>query len=234
MHFVEIRALTKYYEIGTVVVKALDAVDVAINRGSLSVVMGPSGSGKSTLLHLLGGLDRPTSGEIIVDGSHLNTLDENDLAVFRRETVGFVFQAFNLISTFTALENVSFPMRFMNVGPKQRQEKAMALMEQVGIADRAAHKPSELSGGQQQRVAIARALVNDPDLILADEPTGNLDSGSGWTIMETLAQLNQAGKTVMVVTHDPRMGQFTHQIDYLLDGKFVSEDAYQAAIQVTQ
>jgi putative ABC transport system ATP-binding protein len=147
--------------------------------------------------------------------------------------VGFVFQSFNLIQAFTALENVSFPMRFMNIPAKQRHERAFAMMEQVGIADRAEHKPSELSGGQQQRVAIARALVNDPTLILADEPTGNLDTSSGWSIMETLAELNRDGRTVMVVTHDPRMGQFTEEIIYLLDGHIVSSADYQDAIQLS-
>jgi putative ABC transport system ATP-binding protein len=233
MAFISTRALKKHYEMGAVTVKALDGVDLDLDRGSLTVVMGPSGSGKSTLLHLLGGLDRPTSGEMNVNGSSLNDLDENDLAIFRRETVGFVFQAFNLIQSFTALENVSFPMRFMNIPPKKRQERALALMEQVGIADRAHHTPAELSGGQQQRVAIARALVNDPTVILADEPTGNLDTASGWSIMETLATLNELGKTVMIVTHDPRMSQITQNIVYLLDGLVVPEVEYESAIQMS-
>lgn len=233
MSFIRAEDLSKYYEMGTVTVKALDQVELALEQGSLSVVMGPSGSGKSTLLHLLGGLDRPTQGDICINGQHLNDMDENDLAVFRRETVGFVFQAFNLIQSFTALENIGFPMRFMNVPAKERHEKAMAVMERVGITDRAAHKPAELSGGQQQRVAIARALVNDPTLILADEPTGNLDTASGLSVMETLAELNRDGRTVMVVTHDPRMSQFTDEIFYLLDGKTVSSAAYQDAIQMS-
>lgn len=231
MAFIQTTTLSKYYDIGTVKIKALDQVDLTLGHGSLSVVMGPSGSGKSTLLHLLGGLDRPTGGEISINGDQLNSMDENDLAVFRRETVGFVFQAFNLIQTFTALENVSFPMRFMNIPPKVRHEKAMAIMDEIGIADRAGHKPAELSGGEQQRVAIARSLVNDPILILADEPTGNLDSASGWIIMETLSKLNQDGRTVIVVTHDPRMGQFTNQLIYLLDGKTVDESIYQETVQ---
>ena len=234
MSFITIRDLKKYYEMGRTTVKALDGVDLSLSQGSLTVVMGPSGSGKSTLLHLLGGLDRPSGGEIEVNGLQLSNLDENDLAIFRRETVGFVFQAFNLIQSFTALENVSFPMRFMNIPPKKRQEKALMLMEQVGIVDRADHKPTELSGGQQQRVAIARAMVNNPTVILADEPTGNLDTASGWTIMETLSDLNQQGRTVMVVTHDPRITHFTDEIIYLLDGRAVLESQYQAAIQMVQ
>jgi putative ABC transport system ATP-binding protein len=231
MPFIQTNNLSKYYDIGSIQIRALDDVDLALEKGSISVVMGPSGSGKSTLLHLLGGLDRPTGGEIFVDGDQINVMDENDLAIFRRKTVGLVFQSFNLIQSFTALENVSFPMRFMNVPPKIRHEKAMAIMEQIGIADRANHKPAELSGGQQQRVAIARALVNDPIMILADEPTGNLDTSSGWSIMETLSELNQNGHTVIVVTHDPRMGQFTEKIIYLLDGKIVNESVYQETVQ---
>ena len=232
MSFIETRALSKYFHMGSVTVKALKKIDLDIDQGSLSIIMGPSGSGKSTLLHLLGGLDRPTEGTIRVNSHILNDLDENDLAIFRRETVGFVFQAFNLLQSLTALENVSFPMRFMNVSQKTRNERALELLQQVGIADRADHKPAELSGGEQQRVAIARALVNDPTVILADEPTGNLDSVSGWAIMEILAGLNKAGKTIVVVTHDPRMTQFTDQVLYILDGDLVSEEVYQEAIQI--
>jgi putative ABC transport system ATP-binding protein len=232
MSFIETRALSKYFHMGSVTVKALEKIDLDIDQGSLPIIMGPSGSGKSTLLHLLGGLDRPTEGTIRVNSHILNDLDENDLAIFRRETVGFVFQAFNLLQSLTALENVSFPMRFMNVSQKTRNERALELLQQVGIADRADHKPAELSGGEQQRVAIARALVNDPTVILADEPTGNLDSVSGWAIMEILAGLNKAGKTIVVVTHDPRMTQFTDQVLYILDGDLVSEEVYQEAIQI--
>jgi putative ABC transport system ATP-binding protein len=232
MSFIETRALSKYFHMGSVTVKALDKIDLEIDQGSFSIIMGPSGSGKSTMLHLIGGLDRPTDGTIRVNSHILNDLDENDLAIFRRETVGFVFQAFNLLQSLTALENVSFPMRFMNMPQKVRNERALDLLDQVGIADRAGHKPAELSGGEQQRVAIARALVNDPMMILADEPTGNLDSSSGWAIMEILAELNKLGKTIVVVTHDPRMTPFTNQVLYILDGDLVSEDVYQEAIQI--
>jgi putative ABC transport system ATP-binding protein len=231
MDYIQTANLTKHYVMGTTIVKALNNVNLNLPEKSLTVVMGPSGSGKSTLLHLLGGLDRPTNGEIILDGSKLSQLDENDLAIFRRKTVGFVFQSFNLIQSFNAVENVSFPMRFMNIPNKKRTETAMHYLEQVGIADRAHHKPSELSGGEQQRVAIARALVNDPSLILADEPTGNLDTASGFSIMEILASLNQSGRTVLVVTHDPRMTQFASHIIYLLDGKIVEETDHKQAIQ---
>lgn len=233
MTFISIQNLKKYYQMGSMTVRALDGVNLNLDRQSMSVVMGPSGSGKSTLLHLLGGLDRPTDGEIQVNGSSLSQMDENDLAIFRRVTVGFVFQAFNLIESLTALENVSLPLRFMNIPKNIRDEKALGYLSQVGIADRADHRPSELSGGQQQRVAIARALVNEPTMVLADEPTGNLDSASGWAIMEILAQLNQSGRTVLVVTHDPRIGHFTDQIIYLLDGVVVPETTYHSNIQIS-
>ncbi len=209
--------------------RALDGVDLEIPAHTLTVVMGPSGSGKSTLLYLLGGLDRPTAGEIWINGQLLNEMDENSLALFRRKTVGFVFQSFNLISSMTALQNVAFPMQFAGVKPTQREERARTLLTQVGLDNRADHRPTELSGGQQQRVAIARALVNNPSLILADEPTGNLDTASGAAIMQLLSDLHHAGRTVLVVTHDPRMFRFaTHKI-FLLDGRVVSEAEYQSA-----
>jgi putative ABC transport system ATP-binding protein len=191
--------------------------------------MGPSGSGKSTLLYLLGGLDRATSGDISIDGEHLTEMDENSLALFRRRMMGFVFQSFNLISSMSAIENVSFPMQFNGTSPAQRVQRAEELLQQVGLAERGFHKPGELSGGQQQRVAIARALVNNPSLILADEPTGNLDTSSGAVVMQLLSDLHRAGRTVLVVTHDPRMMRFaTHRI-FLLDGKQVNEAQYQSA-----
>ena len=214
---------------GGQIVRALDGVDVDIDAHTFTVVMGPSGSGKSTLLYLLGGLDRSTSGEISIGDQRLDQMDENALALFRRRTMGFVFQSFNLIPSMSALENVSFPMQFAGATAKHRKEQAKSLLDQVGLGNRAEHKPTELSGGQQQRVAIARALVNNPSLILADEPTGNLDTTSGAAIMQVLADLHNAGRTVLVVTHDPRMIRFaTHKI-FLLDGRIVSEDEYQSA-----
>ena len=208
---------------------ALDGVDIEIPRKSFTVVMGPSGSGKSTLLYLLGGLDRPTGGQITVDGQRLDEMDENKLALFRRQTVGFIFQSFNLISSMTAQENVGFPMQFAGIAPKERTKRSLELLEQVGLGDRSHHHPNELSGGQQQRVAIARALVNDPGLILADEPTGNLDTASGASIMQVLADLHESGRAVVVVTHDPRMSRFaTHKV-FLLDGHAVSEKEYSRA-----
>src|SRR5215207_4968212 len=227
--FIHVKGLTKHYQMGGTVVRALDGVDIDMDAHTFTVVMGPSGSGKSTLLYLLGGLDRVTSGEISVNGARLDEMDENALAVFRRRTVGFVFQSFNLISSMSALENVAFPMQFAGITSAQRNEQARRLLGQVGLDNRAEHRPTELSGGQQQRVAIARALVNNPSLILADEPTGNLDTSSGAAVMQVLADLHSTGRTVLVVTHDPRMIRFaTHKI-FLLDGRIVSEDEYQSA-----
>ena len=232
--FITIRQLKKVYIMGRSRVNALAGVDVDIPAGSLTVVMGPSGSGKSTLLYLLGGLDRPTSGQILVDGVDLNNLDENSLAVFRRNTLGFIFQSFNLVSSMNALENVSFPLRFSGIGGKVRLERAQSLLKQVGLEKHMRHKPTEMSGGQQQRVAVARALVNNPRLILADEPTGNLDTTTGYSIMQLLSDLHRGGRTVMVVTHDPRMLRFATRAVYLLDGKLVSREEYEAAAQVPE
>ncbi|MFZ5881610.1 MAG: ABC transporter ATP-binding protein [Chloroflexota bacterium] len=226
---IRVAGLTRHYQMGGTTVRALDGVDIEIEAHTFTVVMGPSGSGKSSLLYLLGGLDRPSGGEIWVDGQRLDTMDENRLAVFRRDRMGFIFQSFNLVQSMSALENVAFPMQFAGVVASQRRERAAGLLGQVGLADRSHHKPSELSGGQQQRVAIARALVNNPTLILADEPTGNLDTTSGVTVMQMLSDLHRDGRTVLVVTHDPRMTRFaTHKI-FLLDGKVVSEAEYQSA-----
>lgn len=214
---------------GRQTVIALADLDLEIEPGTFTVIMGPSGSGKSTLLYQMGGLDRPTSGSLIVGGLAIDRLDENDLAAYRRNKVGFIFQSFNLISSLNALENVAFPMRFSGISAAQRRTRAVELLKQMGLDKRMGHKPTELSGGQQQRVAIARALVNNPPLILADEPTGNLDTSSGMSIMHVLAELHRGGRTIVVVTHDPRMLRFASHVIYLLDGKAVSEDEYQQA-----
>jgi len=233
--FVKTRDLSKIYSMGETTVTALDEVTLDILPGSFTVVMGPSGSGKSTLLYLLGGLDWPTSGTINVADDEIDKMDENMLAEFRRNRVGFIFQSFNLIPSMPAEENVGFPLRFSGVSRSERRSRSQEILAKVGLSDRATHRPTELSGGQQQRVAIARALINDPPLILADEPTGNLDSHSGFAIMKLLSQLHQAGKTVIVVTHDPRMRQFATDTLYLLDGRVVSEEAYhQATENMTQ
>ena len=227
--FIRVKGLKMHYHMGGSTVRALDGLDLDIDANTFTVVMGPSGSGKSTLLYLLGGLDRATAGEISINGQRLDEMDENALALFRRRTVGFVFQSFNLIPSMSALENVAFPMQFAGITSIQRNTQARNLLGQVGLSDRTEHRPTELSGGQQQRVAIARALVNNPSLILADEPTGNLDTSSGAAVMQLLSDLHNAGRTVLVVTHDPRMTRFaTHKI-YLLDGRSVSEEEYQSA-----
>lgn len=232
---IQVTDLKKHYQMGGTTVRALDGVSLEIQPHTFTIVMGPSGSGKSSLLYLLGGLDRSTSGQISINEERLDQMDENALALFRRRTMGFIFQSYNLITSMNALENVAFPMQFTGVPVAERNKRASELLEQVGLSDRSHHKPSELSGGQQQRVAVARALVNNPSLILADEPTGNLDTASGVVIMQMLAELHRAGRTVLVVTHDPRMTRFaTHKI-FLLDGHVVDENEYQsAALEVSQ
>jgi putative ABC transport system ATP-binding protein len=211
------------FQMGHTTVHALDGVGISVEEGEFLGVMGPSGSGKSTLLNLLGGLDRPSSGEIWVGGREITRLDENELAGYRRREVGFVFQSFNLVATMTALQNVAFPMFFARVPPSRRRERAGRLLEAVGLTKRIDHRPTELSGGEQQRVAIARALANDPTLILADEPTGNLDSHTGADVMRVLARLNQEeGRTIIVVSHDPTVMDFVGRSIHLLDGRVVS------------
>ena len=222
---IRIQDLHRDFPMGHEIVHALDGVSLTVQAGEFLGVMGPSGSGKSTLLYLMGGLDRPTGGHIWVHDQDITALDENGLAVYRRREVGFVFQTFNLISTMGALENVEFPMLFARVSPAQRQERARYLLELMGLADRMGHKPTELSGGQQQRVAMARALVNDPTIILADEPTGNLDSHTGAEVMAILARLNQEqGRTIVVVSHDPSITDFTSRRIHLLDGRITNSN----------
>ncbi|HSF80647.1 MAG TPA: ABC transporter ATP-binding protein [Anaerolineales bacterium] len=217
--YLKISGLQKIYKMGEVEVKALAGVDLTIPPRSFTLIMGPSGSGKSTLLYLVGGLDRPTYGQIFVEGREVDNLDENELAVYRRKMVGFIFQSFNLIPSMTALENVALPLRFTHTRRRERFDRARELLKKVGLEDRAQHRPTELSGGQQQRVAIARALVNQPHLILADEPTGNLDTASGESIMELLAELHGEGATVMVVSHDTRLVNYATQVVQILDGR---------------
>ena len=217
---IRIQDLRRDFQMGRETVHALDGVSLMVGEGEFLGVMGPSGSGKSTLLYLLGGLDRPTAGHLWVRDQDLTVLDENGLAAYRRQEVGFVFQFFHLIPTMTALQNAEFPMFFARVPPAQRRERARYLLETVGLADRMDHRPTELSGGEQQRVAIARALVNDPTIILTDEPTGNLDSRTGAEVMQALARLNQEqGRTIVVVSHDPAVVAFTSRCIHLLDGR---------------
>jgi len=228
--FIQLSGLSKVFQMGQGMdVCALDAVDLEVEQGTFTVVMGPSGSGKSTLLYLLGGLDHPTGGQIVINGQKLNGMNENQLAAFRRRMVGFVFQSFNLVQSMTARENIAFPMRFARIPKRKREARAAEVLQSVGLSDRGHHRPTELSGGQQQRVAIARALVNNPQIILADEPTGNLDTASGASVMQLLSDLHKSGRTVFVVTHDHRMIHFaTHQL-YLLDGRIVSKEEYNSA-----
>ncbi|MGI6375589.1 MAG: ABC transporter ATP-binding protein [Anaerolineae bacterium] len=213
--------LTKIYG-AAVPVRALDEVDLDVRAGEMVAVMGPSGSGKSTLLNMLGALDRPTTGRVMIEGRDLNTV--RDLDAFRALTLGFVFQMHNLIPTLTALENVEVPMKGRRAGARRQRERAMEMLALVGLADRARHLPSQLSGGQRQRVAIARALVNEPRVILADEPTGNLDSVSGREIIDLLVRLNrERGTTTLVVTHDRNVARSTQRILQMNDGRIVHE-----------
>ena len=215
--------LTRRYVMGETVVTALDGVTLALEEGEGAAIVGRSGSGKSTLLHLLGGLDRPTSGDVFARGKRLAELTDDDLALYRRRDVGFIFQFFNLVPALTAAENVELPMTLAGLPPGERKRRAAELLERVGLSARSGHRPSELFGGEQQCVAIARALVNDPPLLLADEPTGNLDSKTSEEILRLLAGL--AGKTIVLVTHDRALAQaFARRTIEMMDGKVVSDD----------
>ncbi|HEY5572823.1 MAG TPA: ABC transporter ATP-binding protein [Anaerolineales bacterium] len=218
--------LRRHFRMGKEVVKALDGVDLEIQQGEFLGVTGPSGSGKSTLLYLLGGLDHPSDGQIWVKGTEITTLDEDGLADFRQKTIGFVFQTFNLVPTMTALENVEFPLLFSKATAKQRRQRANQMLDMVGLGDRMHHRPTELSGGQQQRVAIARALINDPILVLADEPTGNLDSHSGGEVINVLGQLNRQGRTIVVVSHDADVIASAKRSLRLHDGQVVKQASH--------
>jgi putative ABC transport system ATP-binding protein len=219
------RALTKHYVMGAETVRALNGVDLQIRRNEYVAIMGPSGSGKSTLMNLIGCLDTPTSGEYILNGQAVQDLDDDELARIRNREIGFVFQTFNLLPRATALHNVELPLIYAGVGSKERQRKATAALERVALADRMDHKPNELSGGQRQRVAIARALGNDPSIILADEPTGNLDSHTSAEIMQVFEDLRGSGQTVIMVTHEYDIAGHAERVVTLVDGKIASHDA---------
>jgi putative ABC transport system ATP-binding protein len=227
-----IRDLHKIYKMGTNEVHALDGVSVAVRRGEILSIMGPSGSGKSTLMNILGCLDQPTRGYYALDGKDVSKMSDDELAAVRNRKVGFVFQSFNLLPRTTALDNVILPLVYAGTSLRQRRERAEEVLEAVGLGDRLDHMPNELSGGQQQRVAIARALVNEPAIILADEPTGNLDSRSGEEVMAILQSLNRdRGITILLVSHDPRISHHGERIIHLFDGKVTEEEIVDAPIQ---
>jgi len=221
-HVIQLEEVYKYYKMGDNLVKALDGVTIHIHKGDFVAIMGPSGSGKSTGMNLVGSLDWPTKGKIILDNKNILSLDESDLAQVRGKKIGFIFQGFNLIPNLTAKENVMLPMIFQDVDEDERESRAVKLMDMVDLVERMDHYPNQLSGGQQQRVAIARALANDPEVILADEPTGNLDTATGEKVMDFLNELNKKGKTIVMVTHSPELAhEHARRIYWLKDGKVI-------------
>jgi len=215
----EAREIEKTYSMGKVLVSALRGITLEVEQGEFVAIFGPSGSGKSTLLHVLGGLDRPDKGNVYIDGINLSTLNDAKLAEVRLHKIGFVFQFFNLLPRLTALRNVELPLTLADMSEKESIQKATDMLELVGLKDRMNHRPTELSGGEQQRVAIARALINDPKIVLADEPTGNLDTTTGWEIVRLMNRLNEEkGQTFVVVTHDQGVAETAHRMIYLKDG----------------
>jgi len=220
---IRLEKIVKNYKIGTVIVEALRSVSLVIRKNEFVAIMGPSGSGKSTLMNILGCLDTPTSGDYILNGQDVSRLDDNSLAEIRNREIGFVFQTFNLLPRSTALENVMLPLIYAGLAKARRIERATQVLEEVKLADRMTHKPNELSGGQRQRVAVARALVNNPAIILADEPTGNLDSKTSIEILGLMEEIHRNGNTVIVVTHEEDIARHAHRIIRLMDGEIASD-----------
>lgn len=221
---ITLKEISKTYKMGTNSVAALNEVSLDIEKGEFVSIIGPSGSGKSTLMNIIGCLDSPTSGKYTIDGFDVSLLSDNKLAEIRSAKIGFVFQGYNLLAKLNALQNVELPSMYLGLGASERQMRAKEALRMVGLEDRMHHKPSELSGGQQQRVAIARSLVNRPSVILADEPTGNLDSKSGADIMRILSELNNAGNTIVMITHDQNLAHRAKRVIRLFDGKIVSDE----------
>lgn len=233
---IRIESLCKNYKVGMEVVRALRSVDLSIYRNEYVALMGPSGSGKSTLMNILGCLDTPTSGRYFLNGKDVSKLVDNELAEIRNREIGFVFQTFNLLPRSTALDNVALPLIYAGQSRELRQDRALEVLEQVGLSDRTHHRPNELSGGQRQRVAVARALVNRPSIILADEPTGNLDSKTSKEIMGLLQEIHEAGNTIILVTHEEDIALHAHRIVRLLDGEIESDkrNEHVARVQAAQ
>ena len=221
---IRMEKIRKVYSTGKVDVEALRGIDLHIKKGDFVTVIGPSGSGKSTLMNIMGCLDKPTTGDFILNGTNIQNLNDNQLSELRNHEIGFVFQNFNLLPYASAYENVEMPLLFAGVGGKKRKQKVESILDKVGLSDRMDHRPNELSGGQKQRVAIARALVNDPNIILADEPTGNLDSHSGREIMELFVSLWREGHTIVMITHDPRAKDYTSNFVNITDGMILEEE----------
>eukprot|EP01156_Anaeramoeba_ignava_P014616 Anaeramoba_ignava/a609765_86.p5 GENE.a609765_86~~a609765_86.p5 ORF type:complete len:231 (-),score=19.10 a609765_86:434-1126(-) len=221
---IELKDIRKYYQVGSVEVKALNGVDLNIMKNEYISIMGPSGSGKSTLMNIIGCLDTPTQGEYKLGSNNVHQMEDDDLAAIRNKMIGFVFQTFNLLPRANALHNVELPLIYSGMPVHERREKATLALEKVGLGDRMMHKPSEMSGGQRQRVAVARALVNDPSIILADEPTGNLDSKTGVEIMQLFDELHSQGNTIILVTHELDIAQHAHRMIHILDGEIATDE----------
>lgn len=224
MGLIRMKDIAKNYQMGEATVHALRGVDLDVDRGEFLAIVGPSGSGKSTLMNLIGCLDRPSSGDYLLDDKKVDDLSDDDLAHIRNKSIGFVFQTFNLLPRTNCLHNVELPLLYSSIGRKDREKKALGILERVGLGDRVYHNPNELSGGERQRVAIARALVNDPTIVLADEPTGNLDSKTGSEIMAIFSELNAEGKTIVLVTHEKYIAEYSKRVINLKDGEIVTED----------